>query len=112
MANVLTIKDQVIGIGDRISVHLRIQEDQKSRIQEFEGVVIAIKGNSQTRTFTIRKIGAHSIGVERILPANSPFIEKIDIKSKGNVRRSKLYYLRTRIGRAALRIKERKIYSN
>lgn len=112
MANQVIIKDQIIGIGDRISVHLRIQEDQKSRIQEFEGVVMAIKGNSNTRTITVRKIGAHGVGVERILPVNSPFIEKVDIKAKGSVRRSKLYYLRSRVGRAALRIKEKKAYTN
>ena len=92
--------------GDTISVDYKIKEGSKERVQQFRGVVIKIKGEGVTKTFTVRKI-SDGIGVERIFPMNSPFIEKITINKYGRVRRSKLYYLRELTGKKA-RIKERR----
>jgi large subunit ribosomal protein L19 len=91
--------------GDTIKVHYRIVEGDKSRVQPFEGIVISKKGTGASKTFTVRRIGADSIGVERIFPLYSPNIEKIEVVSYGKVRRAKLYYLRNRIGKAATKIK-------
>lgn len=90
--------------GDTIVVSYKVQEGAKERIQLFEGVVIRVNGGSVAKTFTIRKITG-GIGVERIIPVNSPMIEKIDVLKVGKVRRSKLYYLRELSGKKA-RIKE------
>ena len=92
--------------GDSVRVHVRVVEGEKERIQMFEGVVIARKGGSNRETFTVRKI-SYGIGVERIFPLHSPMIEKIDVVRLGRVRRAKLYYLRSKKGRAA-RIRERR----
>jgi len=94
------------GIGDTIDVSQIVKEGNKERIQKFLGDVIAIKNNGISSTFTIRRIGANSIGVERIFPFYSPIIEKIKVVKKGDVCRAKLYYVRERIGKAA-RIKEK-----
>ena len=92
--------------GDTISVGVKVIEGEKSRIQVFKGVVIAISaGAGMDKTFTIRKI-SNGIGVERIFPINSPNIESIKVMKKGKVRRAKLYYLRELKGKAS-RIKER-----
>jgi large subunit ribosomal protein L19 len=107
MSQYLTYKDQKINVGDTIAVHQHIVEGKKKRIQIFEGIVIAIKGEGTGKSITVRKIGANSIGVEKIFPVNLPDIAKIEVKRKGEVRRSKLYYLRDRIGKAATRIKEK-----
>ena len=93
-------------VGDTIAVSLRIKEADKERLQVFQGDVIAIRRNGISSTFTIRKIGAHSISVERILPFHSPLIKSIKVVKIGDVRRAKLYYLRDRIGKAA-RLKEK-----
>jgi len=92
--------------GDSVRVHVRVIEGEKERIQVFEGVVIARKGGSNRETFTVRKI-SYGTGVERIFPLHSPMIEKIDVVRLGRVRRAKLYYLRSKKGRAA-RIRERR----
>ncbi|MFH1895896.1 MAG: 50S ribosomal protein L19 [bacterium] len=93
--------------GDLIKVYYKIKEGEKERVQPFEGLVIAIKGQDlQSKSFTVRKIGASEVGVERIFPLQSPNIEKIEIVEKGKVRRAKLYYLRGRIGKAALKVKK------
>jgi large subunit ribosomal protein L19 len=92
--------------GDTVRVHVRVVEGEKERIQMFEGVVIARKGGSNRETFTVRKI-SYGTGVERIFPLHSPMIEKIDVVRLGRVRRAKLYYLRSKRGRAA-RIRERR----
>jgi large subunit ribosomal protein L19 len=92
--------------GDTVRVHVRVVEGEKERIQMFEGVVIARKGGSSRETFTVRKI-SYGIGVERIFPLHSPMLEKIDVVRAGRVRRAKLYYLRSKRGRAA-RIRERR----
>lgn len=91
--------------GDTLRVAVKIQEGDKSRIQNFEGVCISRRGNGVSETFIIRKIGANSVGVERIFPIYSESIDKIEVLRKGRVRRSKLFYLRDRRGKAA-KIKE------
>jgi large subunit ribosomal protein L19 len=108
MSNQFTYKDQQIHVGDRIEVHQKIEEEGKTRTQLFEGLVIATKGRDVNQTFIVRKIGANNIGIERIFPLMSPNIEKIVVKAQGDVRRAKLYYLRGRTGRLALRVKEKK----
>jgi large subunit ribosomal protein L19 len=95
--------------GDTVRVHYRIVEGDKSRVQPFEGIVISKKGVGASKTFTVRRIGADNIGVERIFPLFSPNIEKIDVVSYGKVRRAKLYYLRNRIGKAATKVKTREV---
>jgi large subunit ribosomal protein L19 len=93
--------------GDTVRVHYRVVEGNNVRIQPFEGVVIRKRGGGTDATFTVRRIAAHGIGVERTFPLHSPFIEKIEVLRHGRVRRARLYYLRGRAGKAA-RIKERR----
>lgn len=93
--------------GDTISVHYKIKEGNKERIQIFKGVIIQIKGHGVNKTFTVRKI-SEGVGVERIFSVNSPFIDKIEVNRLGKVRRAKLYYLRDAIGKKA-RVKERRV---
>lgn len=94
-------------IGNTVRVHVKIKEGEKERIQVFEGVVIRRKGTRNRETFTVRKV-AYNVGVERIFPVHSPWIDKVEVVRIGAVRRAKLYYLRQRTGRAArLREKER-----
>ena len=95
-------------IGDAIAVSLRIKEGDKERLQIFEGDVIAIHTKAASSTFTVRKIAANSIAVERIFPYYSPLIESIKWIRKGTVRRAKLYYMRDRIGKYS-RVKEKVI---
>jgi len=92
--------------GDTVKVHVRVKEGDKERIQIFQGVVIASRGDGTRETFTVRKISG-GIGVERILPMYSPIIDKIEVIRRGKVRRAKLYYLRDLRGKAA-RIEERR----
>ena len=91
--------------GDTVRVAVRIKEGNKERVQNYEGVCIAIRGEGTGKTFTVRKIGANSVGVERIFPLYSDSIESIEVMRRGRVRRAKLFYLRDRKGKAA-RIKE------
>jgi large subunit ribosomal protein L19 len=91
--------------GDTIRVSIRIKEGEKERIQNFEGVCIAIRGEGVGKTFMVRKIGANNVGVERIFPLYADTIDSIKVLRKGRVRRAKLFYLRGRRGKAA-RIKE------
>jgi len=93
-------------IGDTVDVHLRILEGEKERVQIFNGIVIARKGDGVRETFTVRRI-VQGEGVERVFPLNSPKIAKVDVKRRGETRRAKLYYLRDRVGRAT-RLRERK----
>lgn len=94
------------GAGSTITVHYKIKEGNKERIQQFQGVVIQRKGSGLTETFTIRKISGN-IGVERIIPVHSPFIDKIEVNKIGKVRRARIFYFRERRGKAA-RIQEKR----
>lgn len=92
--------------GDTVKVHARIKEGEKERIQIFQGVVIRKRKGNTGATFTVRKV-SYGIGVERIFPLHAPFVDKIEVLTRGKVRRSRLYYLRKLRGKAA-RIKERR----
>jgi len=92
--------------GDTITVHYKIKEGNKERIQQYRGVVIQRSGAGHTETFTVRKMSGN-IGVERIFPVSSPFIDKIEINKHGKVRRARIFYLRDLTGKKA-RIKEKK----
>jgi len=105
MANQFTYKDKTFGVGDTLNVTIRVIEGDKTRNQVFTGLLIAIKNKGDNKSFTVRKIASHSVGVEKIFPIKSPDILSITLKSKGIVRRSKLYYLRGRKGRESLRVK-------
>jgi large subunit ribosomal protein L19 len=93
--------------GDTVNVHYRVREGEKERIQQYQGVVINERGSGANKTFIVRKMSG-SVGVERIFPLYSPFIAKIEVKKRGKVRRSKLFYLRERTGKSA-RLKERDV---
>ena len=92
--------------GDTIKVHVKVVEGNRSRVQVFQGVVIKVQGSGVGRTFTVRKV-SFGVGVERTFPLHSPIFEKIEIVTRGDVRRAKLYYLRNLRGKAA-KIKERR----
>ncbi len=93
-----------ISVGDQVEVHTLVREKNRTRVQVFKGLIIAIKGSGTRKTFTVRKISM-GVGVEKIFPLHSPNIQKIVVTRKGNVSRSKLYYLRERIGKKALKVK-------
>lgn len=92
--------------GDTVKVHVRVVEGSRERVQVFQGVVIARRGSGIRETFTVRKI-SFGVGVERTFPVHAPSLAKIELVSRGDVRRAKLYYLRDRIGKAA-KIKEKR----
>jgi large subunit ribosomal protein L19 len=102
------MRDDVPGFrpGDSVKVHVKVVEGTRSRIQVFEGVVIARQGGGLRETFTVRKI-SFGVGVERTFPVHSPTIDHIEVTRRGKVRRAKLYYLRDRVGKKA-RIKEKR----
>src|SRR5262249_53319027 len=108
MVEARELKEKVpaFGVGDTVKVHVRIKEGEKERIQIFEGMVIARRGGGASASFTVRKI-SDGIGVERIFPLHSPILDKVEVTRQGRVRRSKLYYLRDRRGKAA-RVQEKK----
>lgn len=91
-------------VGDTVKVYVRIKEGDKSRIQVFEGTVIAKKHGGISETFTVRRV-AHGCGIERVFPLHSPAVDKVELVRHGKVRRAKLYYLRDRVGKAA-KVKE------
>lgn len=113
-------KSVAFHVGDTVRVHYKliehekvagktkreVKEETRERTQVFEGVVIAIKGSGANLMFTVRHMGVGNIGVERIFPIISPWIKKIEVKKRGNVRRAKLYYLRNKTGKEALRVDE------
>jgi large subunit ribosomal protein L19 len=115
-----TLKKVDFHVGDTVRVHYKLIEKEKvagktkrevneethERTQVFEGIVIAIKGSGVNTMFMVRRIGAASVGIERILPLQSPWIKKLEVKKYGAVRRAKLYYLRGRTGRSAVKIDE------
>jgi len=86
--------------GDTLRVHVRVVEGNRERVQVFQGVVIRRKGSGARETFTVRKV-SFGVGVERTFPVHSPVIGRIEVATRGDVRRAKLYYLRDRVGRAA-----------
>ena len=92
--------------GDTVRVHVKIKEGEKERIQAFQGVVISKRKGTTSASFTVRKV-SYGVGVERIFPLHSPVIDKIEIVTRGRVRRAKIYYLRKLRGKAA-RIRERR----
>ena len=92
-------------VGDTVRVSVRIKEGERERIQAFEGTVIAKKHGGIAETFTVRRT-SYGVGVERVFPVHSPFVEKVEVVRKGKVRRAKLYYLRDRMGKAA-KVKEK-----
>lgn len=91
-------------VGDTVKVHVKIQEGDKTRIQIFEGTVIAKKHGGINETFTVRRV-AHGCGIERVFPVHTPAVDKVEVVRYGKVRRAKLYYLRDRVGKAA-KVKE------
>ena len=98
----------VFHVGDTVSVSVKVIEGDKERIQVFRGIVMGIKGSGISKSFRVRKI-SNGIGVERIFPMNSPKIAKVEVLKHGSVRRAKLYYLRGLTGKAATKIKEKKV---
>ena len=101
-----SLKQEVpaFAVGDTVKVHVRIKEGDKSRIQVFEGTVIAKKHGGISETFTVRRV-AYGCGMERVFPLHSPVVDRVEVIRKGKVRRAKLYYLRDRVGKAA-KVKE------
>ena len=97
-----TLQNEVtkVAIGDTVRVHVKVKEGSRERIQVFEGTVIAKKHGGIAETFTVRRT-SYGVGVERVFPVNSPFVEKVEVVRRGKVRRAKLFYLRERTGKAA-----------
>ena len=91
---------EAIKVGNTIKIWVKIREGERERLQAFEGTVIAIKGSGVSQTFTVRRV-SYGVGVERVFPVHSPNVDKIELIRTGKVRRSKLYYLRDRVGKAA-----------
>jgi large subunit ribosomal protein L19 len=88
------------GAGDTVRVHVKIKEGDKERVQAYEGVVIGLQGQGSRKSFVVRKI-SHGVGVERVFPMYSPAVSKVEVLDEGRVRRSKIYYVRERSGKAA-----------
>lgn len=87
-----------LSVGDTVKVHVKIVEDEKTRMQAFEGTLISVKGEGVSRTITLRRV-SYNVGVERIFPVNSPFLGKVEVVRHGKTKRAKLYFLRERIGK-------------
>ena len=100
----LKAEPPVAEVGDTVRVHLKVKEGNRERIQVFEGTVIAKKHGGIEETFTVRRV-SYGVGVEKVFPVHAPSIEKIELVRHGKVRRAKLYYLRSRVGKAA-KVKE------
>ncbi len=103
-----SVRDDIpqFAAGDTVRVHVKVIEGNRQRVQVFEGVCIARRGNGVRSSFTVRKV-SFGVGVERTFPVNSPNIDKIEVATRGDVRRAKLYYLRDRVGKRA-RVKEKR----
>lgn len=99
------VGEQNIHVGDTVRIHSKVVEGTKVRVQIFEGILIRIQGRGENKTFTVRRVGAGGIGVEKIWPVNANSIVKVEVKKKGvNIRRSKLFYLRDLTGKSAVRV--------
>lgn len=94
MANAITVKGTPLSIGDTVKLTYKFSEGEKSKEQLFEGLLIKVKGTGDNKMFTVRKVGKDKIGIERIFSVLSPYIVKIEVVKKSNVRRSKLYFVR------------------
>ena len=108
MAITTKIKDTQVKVGDTVKVKHQFIQGDKPQSQTFQGTVISIKGRGIGKTFTVRKIAVDSVGVEKIWPVASPNLLKVTVTKTGNVRRAKLYYLRSRVGKTALKVKTAK----
>jgi large subunit ribosomal protein L19 len=108
LVDAISVRDDVpdFAPGDTLKVHVRVVEGNKERVQVFQGVVIRRQGSGVRESFTVRKV-SYGVGVERTFPVHSPVIAKVEVVTRGAVRRAKLYYLRDRVGKAA-KIKERR----
>ena len=104
-ADYLKKETTALKIGDYVRVQFKVIEGTRERIQTFEGTVIAKRGSGVSETFTVRRV-SYGVGVERVFPVHSPNVEKVELVRKGRVRRSKLYYLRDRVGKSA-KVKEK-----
>jgi large subunit ribosomal protein L19 len=109
MVDIENLRDDIPDFrpGDAVKVHVKVTEGNRSRVQVFEGDVIARRGSGVRESFTVRKISFNGIGVERTFPVHAPVIDKVEVMRRGKVRRAKLYYLRDRVGKQA-KIKERR----
>ena len=107
--SVENLKEEVpeIAPGDTVKVHVRIVEGNRERVQVVQGVIIRIRGTGINKTFTVRRVASHGVGVERTFMIHSPRVEKIEVLRKAHVRRAKLYFLRERSGKSA-RLRERR----
>ena len=107
--SVENLKEEVpeIAPGDTVTVHVRIVEGNRERVQVVQGVIIRIRGTGINKTFTVRRVASHGVGVERTFMIHSPRVEKIEVLRKAHVRRAKLYFLRERSGKSA-RLRERR----
>lgn len=94
-----------VRVGDSVKLYIRIKEGKKERLQQFKGVVISMKGAGLNKNIIVRKI-SYGIGVEKIVPLYSPILEKVEVVKRGSVRKAKLFYLRDRVGRRALKIND------
>ena len=98
------------GAGDTVTVSYKIKEGNKERVQQYQGVVLQRRGSGTTETFTVRKMSGN-VGVERIFPISSPFVDEIVVNKRGSVRRARIFYFRERTGKSA-RIKEKRRFTN
>lgn len=107
MAKYFEYNNIQISVGDNVKVGFNVKEGDKMRQQYFEGIIIAVDNREAGKAFTVRKIAAGGVGVERIVPINSPGLASIEVLTKGDVRRAKLYYMRDRIGKQSMKIKKK-----
>lgn len=107
MAKYLKYNDKSFSVGDTVKVHFNVKDGEKTRIQIFEGILIAVANRGPGKVFTVRKIAAGGIGVEKITPIDSPVVANIELVTRGDVRRSKLFYLRDRVGKSASKVKKK-----
>ncbi len=106
MAKYLNYKDKKFSVGDTVRIHFNVKDGDKMRTQLFEGILIAVSGRETGKSFTVRKVAAGGVGVEKITPVGSPIYSDIELVHQGSVRRAKLSYLRDRIGKRATKIKK------
>lgn len=93
-------------VGDTVQIKIKVIEGEKERLQAFEGICIERKGSGLSEVFTLRKIGAHGIGVERTIPIHSPRLSSLTVVKRGKTKRAKLFYLRGKVGKSATKVKE------